>query len=107
MSLDRIAVRIALAALVVAGLVLAIVAVGVMQVGSDAFETLMTAAGDSAEHAREMFDHSVVVVLWVAALAGVVAGIAAAILLARRIARPIESLARVCLLYTNPSPRDA
>ena len=94
MNLDRIAVRIALAALFVAGLVLAIVAVGVMRVGGDAFATLMAAAGDSAEHAHEMFDHSVAVVLWLAALAGAVAGIVAAVLLARRIARPIESLAR-------------
>jgi len=95
MSLDRIAVRIALAALVVAGLVLGIVAIGVMQVGSDAFETLMTAAGDSAEHAREMFDHSVAIVLWVGALVGVLAGLGAAVLFARRIAQPIESLAEV------------
>jgi signal transduction histidine kinase len=94
MSLDRIAVRIALAALLVAGVVLAIVAVGVMQVGGEAFATLMTAAGDSAEHAHEMFDQSVAVVLWVAAGVGVAAGILVAVLLARRIARPIESLAR-------------
>jgi two-component system sensor histidine kinase BaeS len=94
MNLDRIAVRIALAALLVAGLVLAIVAVGVMRVGSDAFASLMTAAGASADHAREMFDQSVTVVLWVAAVAGALAGIAAAVVLARRIARPIESLAR-------------
>ncbi|HEY2916014.1 MAG TPA: ATP-binding protein [Candidatus Limnocylindrales bacterium] len=95
MGLDRIAIRIALAALLVAGLVLGIVAIGVMQVGSDAFATLMTAAGDSATHAREMFDRSVTIVLWVAAIAGAVAGVVAAILLARRIAAPIESLARV------------
>jgi signal transduction histidine kinase len=94
MSLDRIAVRIALAALVVAGLVLAIVAVGVMQIGSDAFASLMAAAGQTAQEARDMFDHSVVVVLWIAALGGALAGIIAAVLLARRIAQPIESLAR-------------
>ncbi|HLX35608.1 MAG TPA: ATP-binding protein [Candidatus Limnocylindrales bacterium] len=93
MHLDRIAVRIALAALFVAGLVLAIVAIGVMRVGSDAFATLMAAAGVSAEHAHEMFDSSVALVLWLAAAAGTLAGIVAAIVLARRIARPIESLA--------------
>jgi len=93
-SLDRIAVRVALAALLVAGLVLVIVAIGVMRVGGDAFAALMTAAGESAERAREMFDHSVAVVLWVAAAAGVIAGVVAAVLLARRIAQPIESLAR-------------
>src|SRR5262245_43725909 len=94
MNLDRIAIRIVLAALFVAGLVLAIVAVGVMEVGSQAFETLMTAAGASAEHAREMFDSSVVVVFGVAAIAGALAGVAAAVILARRIARPIEAMAR-------------
>jgi signal transduction histidine kinase len=93
MSIDRISARIALAALVVAAATLAIVAVGVMRVGSDAFAALMVAAGDSAEHAREMFDHSVVVVLVVAGITAAVVGLAVAALLARRIARPIERLA--------------
>ena len=56
MSRDRFATRFLLAAMAVAGLALAVVAVGVLRVGGDAFATLMMAAGDSADHAREMFD---------------------------------------------------
>lgn len=95
MNRDRIAVRIAIAALGVAGVTLAIVAIGVMRVGSEAFAAAMVAAGDSVEHAREMFDSSVSLVLL---LAGVVAALGAVILamvLAGRIARPIERLAEI------------
>ncbi|MBI3751947.1 MAG: HAMP domain-containing protein [Chloroflexi bacterium] len=95
MSRDRIAARIAIAALGVAGMTLAIVAIGVMRVGSDAFAAAMAAAGDSVAHAREMFDSSVSLVL---VLAGVVASLGAVLLamvLARRIARPIERLAEI------------
>jgi signal transduction histidine kinase len=92
-TIDRISARIALAALLVAAATLAIVAVGVMRVGSDAFAALMVAAGDSADHAREMFDHSIAVVLVVAGIVAAVVGLAVAALLARRIARPIERLA--------------
>jgi two-component system sensor histidine kinase BaeS len=92
-SVDRIATRIGLAGILVAGVTLAIVALGVMRVGSDAFAALMVAAGDSAEHAHQMFDESVLVVLVVAAIVGTAAGLLVAIVLARRIADPIESLA--------------
>jgi signal transduction histidine kinase len=88
-----ISARIAAAALVVAGVMLAIVAVGVMRVGADAFAVLMVAAGDSAEHAHEMFDASVAVVFAVAAVVAAAVAIALAAFLARRIARPIERLA--------------
>ena len=54
MNRDRIATRIAGAALAVVGVVLVVLAIGVMRVGADAFAALMVAAGDSAEHAGEM-----------------------------------------------------
>jgi signal transduction histidine kinase len=91
--LDRISTRIALAALLVAAVTLAIVAIGVVRVGGDAIAALMVAAGDSADHARDMFNRSVAVVVLVAAIVGVVAGLALAAVLAGRIARPIERLA--------------
>jgi two-component system sensor histidine kinase BaeS len=88
-----IAARIAFAALAVAVVTLGIVAIGVMRIGADTFAGLMVAAGQSADHAREMFDHSIVLVLVVAAVvaAGIAVGLAA--FLARWIARPIERLA--------------
>jgi signal transduction histidine kinase len=81
------------AALLVAGVTLAIVAVGVLRVGAEAFESMMMAAGDTADHAREMFDASVAVVFVVAAVVAAVVALVLAALLARRLARPIERLA--------------
>jgi signal transduction histidine kinase len=81
------------ASLVVAAVALVIVTVGVLRVAGDSFESLMTAAGDSADHARAMFDESVtVVVIVAAAVAGVVA-LLLSVVFARRLARPIERLA--------------
>jgi two-component system sensor histidine kinase BaeS len=95
MKRDGIAVRILVATLVVAVLALAIVGVGVMRVGADAFAALMVAAGDSAEHARRMFDESVSLVVLAAGVVAAIAALVLAVLLARRIARPIERLATV------------
>ena len=94
MILGSISARIAAAALAVAVVTLAIVTVGVMRVGADAFEGLMVAAGDSAGHAREMFDHSVALVFFAAALAAAIVALGLAAFLARRIARPLRRLAR-------------
>lgn len=90
---DRFATQFLLAALAVAGVALGVVAIGVIRVGGDAFATLMMAAGDSAEHAREMFDASVTGVFLLAAGLASVAAAALGILLARRLARPVERLA--------------
>jgi two-component system sensor histidine kinase BaeS len=89
MRFDGISGRFFVASAAVAGIALAIVAVGVLRVGGEAFETLMMAAGASADHARDMFDQSVTIVFAVAAL--VALGLAAA--LARRLGRPIEHMA--------------
>jgi two-component system, OmpR family, sensor histidine kinase BaeS len=88
-----IAARIAVAALAVAVVTLAIVAIGVMRIGADTFAGLMVAAGDSADHAREMFDHSIALVLIVAAIVAAAVAVGLAAFLARWIARPIERLA--------------
>jgi signal transduction histidine kinase len=88
-----LSVRILVAALTVAGIALGIVAIGVLRVGGESFEALMMAAGDSAEHAREMFDASVTAVFVVAAGVAALAAAGLAVVLARRLARPIERLA--------------
>jgi signal transduction histidine kinase len=90
---DGIATRIALAALAVVAVALAILAVGVMKVGADAFAALMVAAGDSAEHAAEMFESSVAGVFVVAAVVASLAAVSLGTVLARRIAHPIRRLA--------------
>ncbi|MDP2349965.1 MAG: HAMP domain-containing protein, partial [Chloroflexota bacterium] len=90
---DRFATQFLLAALAVAGVALGVVAIGVIRVGGDAFATLMMAAGDSAEHAREMFDASVTGVFLLAAGLAAAAAAALGTLLARRLARPVERLA--------------
>ena len=85
--------RILAASLVVVTVALSIVAVGVLRVGGDIFESLMMAAGDSADHARAMFDQSVTIVLAVAALVAAAAAVLLAVAFSRRLARPIERLA--------------
>ena len=81
------------ASLVVAAVALAILAIGVLRVGGDLFASLMMAAGDSADHARAMFDESVTRVLLVAAVVAAAVAALLALVLARRLARPIERLA--------------
>jgi signal transduction histidine kinase len=90
---DGLSGRILLATLVVAGVALLIVGLGVLRVGGEAFEALMMAAGESAGHAREMFDQSVTVVFAVAALVAALVAIILAMALARRLARPLEHVA--------------
>ena len=85
--------RILAASLVVVAVALGIVAVGVVRVGGDLFASLMIAAGDTADHARAVFDQSVTIVLLVAAVVAVVVALLLAVAFARRLARPIERLA--------------
>ncbi len=85
-----IATRIFLAALASATLGLLILVVGVVVVGGRTFEELMVGAGDTATHAREMFDSSVTSVVLIAVGVALVASVALSILLARRLARPLE-----------------
>lgn len=91
--LTGLSLRILVAALTVAAVSIAILAAGVLRVGGDAFQALMMAAGDSADHARQMFDSSVVGVVAVTAVIAAVVAATLAIVLARMLARPIERLA--------------
>jgi signal transduction histidine kinase len=90
---DGIATRIVLAALVVVALALAILAIGVFRVGSDTFMHLMEAFGAPTDTAASMFQSSVTEILAVAAAVAALAALAVGMVLARRIARPIERLA--------------
>lgn len=91
-SLGGVAVRIAFAALITAGLAVAIVVGGVLVVGGDTFARLMEEHGGSTAEAHAMFDESVTVVL----VAGLVVAVAAAgilaIVLGRRLARPLDRM---------------
>jgi signal transduction histidine kinase len=89
----RLSTRLLAATLLVVGIALAIVAIGVLRVGGEAFEALMMAAGDSADHARDMFDASVTVVFLVALVVAAAVAVIVAMVLARRLARPIERVA--------------
>jgi two-component system, OmpR family, sensor histidine kinase BaeS len=87
-----IAARIALAAIVSAAVGLVILAVGVAVVGADVFTDLMMEAGDSAEHARAMYDDSVTRVVVTASIVAVLASVGLAVLLARMLTRPLREI---------------
>jgi signal transduction histidine kinase len=87
-----IATRIALAALASAAVGLIILAVGVAVVGADVFTALMVEAGDSADHARAMYDESVTVVVLVAVILAAIASVGLAIVLARMLAQPLAHI---------------
>jgi len=87
-----IATGIALAALAAAAIGLVIVVGGVLLVGGQVFTDLMMKAGDSAEHAREMWDHSVPGVVAVAAIVAAIASILLALVMARMLARPLREV---------------
>jgi signal transduction histidine kinase len=66
--------------------------VGVAVVGADTFTELMMKAGDSAEHARDMYADSVTTVVVAASVVAVVASVGLAIVLARMLARPLAEI---------------
>jgi signal transduction histidine kinase len=87
-----IALRIAAAALASTVVGLAILALGVLLVGGQTFTDLMVGAGDTAEHAREMYDASVTRVVLVAAAVAFAASVVLAVWLGRRLARPLAEV---------------
>jgi signal transduction histidine kinase len=87
-----IAARIALAALASAAIGLAILALGVTVVGGQVFTDLMLKAGDSAEHARAMYDQSVTTVVVVAVVIAILASVALAMVMGRMLARPLREV---------------
>lgn len=106
-----IASRIAAAALASAAVGLVILAVGVTVIGADVFTALMVEAGDSAEHARAMYDESVTAVVATAVVLAALASVALAIVMARMLARPLEEVGRAARRvaegdYAARVPRD-
>ncbi|HET7169792.1 MAG TPA: ATP-binding protein [Candidatus Limnocylindrales bacterium] len=87
-----IAGRIALAAIASAAVGLVILGVGVAVVGADVFTSLMMEAGDSADHARQMYDDSVKGVVLAASVVAVLASVGLAVVLARMLARPLGEI---------------
>ena len=84
--------RIALAAIATAGIGMAILVIGVVIIGGDAFSALMVEAGDSADHARAMYDQSVTQVVVGAAVVALAAALLIAVVLARMLARPLAEV---------------
>ncbi len=91
-SLGGVGLRIAAAAILVAGVALLILAVGVIVVGSQSFASLMAQHGFSTASSDAMFRDSVVQVVLVAALVAVVASVALATLVAARLVRPLREI---------------
>ena len=89
-----IAVRIALLSLLVAAVALAVIAMGVLGVAQSTFNRLMLEAGESAATARAMFNDSVVPVFLMAAGIAAIVSLLLASLLAIRLARPLDDIAR-------------
>jgi two-component system, OmpR family, sensor histidine kinase BaeS len=87
-----IATRIALAALASAAVGLLILAIGVLVVGGQVFTDLMIKAGDSAVHARAMYDASVTTVVVAAVLVAAVASVGLAVVMGRMLARPLREV---------------
>ena len=92
MNSRGIGTRIALAALVAAALGIGIVVSGVVLIGGQVFTDLMMRAGDTAEHAREMWDQSVPGVTIVAVLVAIIASVVLSFVMARMLARPLREV---------------
>ncbi|TMF83669.1 MAG: HAMP domain-containing histidine kinase [Chloroflexi bacterium] len=89
-----IAARISLLAILVTAVALGIMAIGVLGVAQSTFKQLMVQAGQSAATAKDMFDHTVVTVFTVAVLVAAIVSVVLASLLALRLARPLDEIAR-------------
>jgi signal transduction histidine kinase len=106
-----IALRIALAAFVSAAVGIAILAIGVAVVGADIFTALMVEAGDSADHARAMYDDSVTTVVIAAVVVALLASVVLALVLGRMLARPLDAVGQAARQvaagdYAARVPRD-
>jgi signal transduction histidine kinase len=84
--------RIAFAAIGTTALAVAIVGLGVLIVGGDAFTRLMMEHGSSAAEAHAMFDESIRIVLAAAILAAVLAAVALAAVVGGRLAGPLREI---------------
>jgi signal transduction histidine kinase len=93
--------RIAVAAVLVAGLAVGVVAIGTLKLGSEAFVHLMTSDGHPADQARAMFDQSVGQVVLMALIVAIVTGLILSAALGHRVARPLRDVARAARLVAR------
>ena len=89
-----IAVRIALAALVVAGIAITILAIGVMVVGGRSFADLMTQHGTDTASSQAMFEDAIGWVVVATVLIAIVIAVVVAIVLGARLAQPLRGISR-------------
>jgi two-component system sensor histidine kinase BaeS len=89
-----IAVRIALAALVVAGIAIAILAAGVMIVGSRSFADLMAEHGTDTASSQAMFEDAIGWVVLGTVAIGAMVAIVVAVILGNRLARPLREISQ-------------
>jgi signal transduction histidine kinase len=89
-----IAVRIALAALIVAGIAIAILAAGVILIGGQSFADLMAEHGTDTASSRAMFIDSVGWVVMATVGIAIVVAALVAWLLGARLARPLREMSR-------------
>jgi signal transduction histidine kinase len=92
--MSGIAGRIVLASVVVAATAIGVIAVGVLVYGEASFEQLMVEHGETVAAARAMFEQTVSAAFVVAGFAAVVVSLVLALLLARRIERPLGQVGR-------------
>jgi two-component system sensor histidine kinase BaeS len=89
-----IAVRVALACVVVVVLAVAIIGTGVLEVARAQFEQMMMKHGTSSAEANAMFQQTVSGIFVEAVLVAAALSVVVAILLARHIARPVEEVSK-------------
>ena len=87
-----VGLRIAAAAMLVAGVAIVIVAAGVIVVGSQTFAALMAKHGVSTASSDAMFQDSVVQVVLVATVIAVVVAVVLATFVASRLVRPLREI---------------
>ena len=92
LGLGGIGGRVAMAALAAVLIAVVIIAMGVTVVGGDLFVQLMMLQGAAANQARAMFDESVNRVVFVAVAVAVIAATFVAVVLGRRLSRPLQRL---------------
>jgi len=108
--LRGIAARIALVSLVVTLAAAAVIAIGVLAVSSALFAQLMVQHGSTTAAAHAMFDQTVTAVFGGALLVAAVVSGVLAVVLARRLAQPLEAVGRAaqrlaCGDYQARAPR--
>jgi len=92
--MSGIAGRIVLASVAVAATAIGVMAIGVLVYGGAVFEQLMVEHGETVAAARAMFDQTVSATFGLAGIVATAVSLALALLLARRIERPLGQVGR-------------